>query len=92
MSKPIYVTCLVSQGLFESEYYITVRDSSAYVDRSNVRVQPSPSNGDSVEGKVMAYLVDEKSDQALIELSGEPVVGGLRSWVPKADVTYAAYA
>ncbi len=82
----MYVTCAVSQGLFESEFYITVRDLSFYVDRVNVKVQRSPHNGDEVEGKVIAYLVEEKSDQALIELPGEPVVGGLRAWVPKADL------
>ncbi|MBM3774592.1 MAG: hypothetical protein FJW37_05450 [Acidobacteria bacterium] len=38
---------------------------------------------------VIAYLVEEKSDQALIELPGEPVVGGLRAWVPKTDLVYA---
>ncbi len=89
MSKTIYVTCIVSQGLFESEFYITVKDSSVYVDRVNVQVKETPHNGDEVEGRVIAYLIEEKSDQALIELSGEPVVGGLRAWVPKADVAYA---
>jgi hypothetical protein len=89
MSKTVYVTCTVSQGLFENEFYITVRDSSVYVDRVNVRVQRSPQNGDDVEGKVIAYLIEEKSDQALVELPGEPVVGGLRAWVPKADLAFA---
>lgn len=88
MSKTIYVTCTVSQGLFESEFYVTVKEASAYVDRINVRVKESPHNGDEVEGRVIASLVDEKSDQALIELPGEPVIGGLRAWVPKADVAY----
>jgi hypothetical protein len=89
MSKTIYVNCTVSQGLFESEFYITVRDASVYVDRVNVKVNQPPENGDEVEGKVMAYLVEEKSDKALIELPGEPVVGGLRAWVPKTDLAYA---
>jgi urease accessory protein UreH len=90
MTKTIYVRCTVSQGLFESEFYITVKGSSVYVDRVNVQVKENPShNGDEVEGKVLAYLVEEKSDQALIELPGEPVVGGLRAWVPKADLAYA---
>lgn len=89
MSKTIYVNCTVSQGLFESEFYITVRDSSAYVDRVNVKVTQSPENGDEVEGKVIAYLVEETGDQALIELPGEPAAGGLRAWVPKADLVFA---
>src|SRR5690242_4605871 len=71
MSKTIYVTCTVSQGLFDSEFYITVKDSSVYVDRVNVQVKQAPYNGDEVEGRVLAYLVEEKSDQALIELPGE---------------------
>ena len=89
MSKNIYVTCTVAQGLFESEFYITVRDSSVYVDRVNVKADQSPQNGDEVEGMVIAYLIEEKSDQALIELPGEPVSGGLRAWVPKADLAFA---
>jgi len=89
MSKTMYVSCIVSQGLFESEFFITIKDSSFYVDRINVQVKKTPHNGDEVQGKVIAYLVEEKSDQALIELPGEPVVGSLRAWVPKADLTYA---
>jgi hypothetical protein len=89
MSKTLYVTCTVSQGLFDSEFYITVRDSSVYVDRVNVKVNQSPNNGDEVEGKVIAYLIEEKSDQALIELPGEPVFGSLRAWVPRADLAFA---
>jgi hypothetical protein len=89
MAKTVYVTCMVSAGLFESEFYITVRESSVYVDRGNVRVDPSPNNGDKVQGLVVAYLIEEKSDQALVELLGEPVVGGLRAWVPKDDLAYS---
>jgi hypothetical protein len=89
MTRNIYVTCTVSQGLFSSEFHITVRDSSFYVDRVNVRVKESPHNGDEVQGKVLAYLIEEKSDQALVELPGEPVGGGLRAWVPKTDWAFA---
>jgi hypothetical protein len=89
MWKTIYVTCAVSQGLFDSEYYITLNDSSAYVDRANVQVKENPQNGDEVKGRVIAYLIEEKSDRALIELPGEPVVGGLRTWVPKGDFAFA---
>jgi hypothetical protein len=88
MPKTIYVTCIVSQGIFESEFYISVKDSSAYVDRSNVQVEKSPNNGDQVKGRVIAYLVEEKNNEALIELPGEPVVGGLRAWVPKTDLAF----
>ena len=90
MARTLYVTCTVSKGLFESELYITVKDSSVYVDRINVKLKEFPHNGGEVQGLVLAYLVEEKSDQALIELPGEPVVGGLRAWVPKADLAYAS--
>lgn len=89
MPKTIYVTCAVSEGVFDSEFYVTVQDSSVYVDRVNVEVKESPHNGDEVQGRVLASLVQEKSGQALIELSGEPVVGGLRTWVPNTDWAFA---
>lgn len=92
MAMILYVSCIVSAGLFESEFYITVRDSAVYVDREKVRVSPPPSNGDKVKGQVVAYFIEEKSDRVLVELPGEPVVGGLRAWVPKDDLTYAMTA
>ncbi len=88
MSKALYVSCTVSAGLFESEFYITVRDSAVYVDRGKVRVDSTPHTGDKVKGQVIAYLIEERNDQVLIELPGEPVVGGLRAWVPRGDLTY----
>jgi hypothetical protein len=89
VSKTLYVNCTVAPGIFESEFFVTVRDSSYYVDRVNVQVNQSPLNGDEVEGRVIAYLVDETSDQALVELPGEVAFGGLRTWVPKADLVFA---
>jgi hypothetical protein len=42
--------------------------------------------------RAAAALIDVRKPEeakALIELPGEPVVGGLRAWVLKADVAYA---
>ena len=89
MLNTLYVSCTVSTGLFESEFYITVGDSAVYVDRGKVRVDSIPHTGDKIRGQVIAYLIEEKNDQVLIELPGEPVVGGLRAWVPRDDLTYA---
>ena len=91
MSVNLYVRCSVSLGLFESEFYVRLIESSAYVDRSNVRVKAVPESGREVEGEVLAYLIqeNENTNQALVELPGEPVVGGLRSWVPKSLLTAA---
>jgi len=55
-------------------------------------VDPPPHNGDKVKGQVVAYFIEEKSDQVLVELPGEPVVGGLRAWVPRGDLAYAMTA
>jgi hypothetical protein len=92
MAKVLYVSCIVANGLFESEFYVTVRDSAVYVDRDKVKVDPPPHNGDKVNGHVVAYFIEEKSGQVLVELPGESVVGGLRAWVPEGDLTYAMSA
>jgi hypothetical protein len=92
MATIIYVSCIVSNGIFESEFYITLKDSAVYVDREKVRVDPPPHNGDKVKGQVVAYFIEERSDQVLVELPGEPVIGGLRAWVPRGDLTYAQTA
>ena len=76
------VPCRVSRGFFEGEFLVVVADSSAYVDRTNVRTDREPTKGD-VEGLVSAYLIERRGDRALIELPGQAVVGGVRTWVPK---------
>ena len=85
-----FIACRVSRGFFESEFYVKLRSGDAYiVDRSDVRIDRELKNGtDETEGKVLAYVVgmDEKDSKLLVELSGEPVVGGLRTWVSKGDV------
>ncbi len=88
MSAKTFVSCIVSLGFFSSEYYVKLSTGDAYiVDRSNVRVDRGPENRtDAVSGKVMAYVVDERPSELLIELPGEPVAGGLRTWVPRNDV------
>jgi hypothetical protein len=81
-----YVRCRVSLGFFETEFYVVLNDSSAYVDRQSVRVEHLPSKNKEVEGEVLAYLVDEQQDRTLVEIPGQAVVGGLRTWVPKTLV------
>lgn len=61
-----------------------VDNSSAFVSRENVRVEKVPEGNRQVDGQVLAYLIDEEKDKALIQLPGEPVVGGLRAWVPRS--------
>lgn len=79
----IYVRCKVSPGFFGNEFYVVVGDSSAFVDHTNVKVNVRPDSGKQVEGQVLAYVVEEESERALVELPGQAVVGGLRTWVPK---------
>jgi hypothetical protein len=84
-----YVKCRVSLGFFETEFYVVVDDSSAFVDRKNVRVENTPGKNTEVEGLVLASVIAEQEDKVLVELPGEPVVGGLRTWVPKASLESA---
>jgi hypothetical protein len=77
-----YVRCKVARGFFDSERYVIVASSSAYVDRGFVRSAVPPISG-QVDGEVRAYVVLEKGNKALVELPGQPVVGGLRTWVSK---------
>jgi hypothetical protein len=79
-----YVRCKIEPGLFKTEVYASVLGSSVYVDRSAVRITRDPENGQAGDGEILAYVIDEGTDErTLVELSGEPVVGGLRTWVPK---------
>ncbi len=87
MSAKTFVSCLVSMGFFSSEYYVKLSTGDAYiVDRSNVSVDHEPeSRAETVAGKVIAYVVGQSPSDLLVELPGEPVAGGFRSWIPKND-------
>lgn len=88
--KPIYVSCRVSTGLFPSEFFVLVAASGVYVDANKVQLSKGKPYGEvEVPGRVLAYLVNEEQDRALVELVGEPVVGGLRTWVPKEELSAA---
>lgn len=80
-----YVRCKVLPGLFDAEYYVLVNGSSAaYVNRGNVRIESPPRHGVQVDGSVFVYVINRRDNESLVELTGEPVVGGLRTWVPNA--------
>ncbi len=83
-----YARCQVLPGTFDSEWYVIVGDVSALVDKRNVKTE-SPVNGVEVPGSVLVDLIDEKLTEALIELPGQPVVGSLRTWVPKETLAAA---
>ena len=85
----VFVRCKVSPGTFDTEYYVIVDSSSAYVDRSNVKVQSAPAHGAEVEGSVLAYLIEEMEKKVLVELAGQAVVGGLRTWIPRTRLASA---
>jgi hypothetical protein len=83
MATSLYVYCKVSVGLFETEYYVFLGTSTALVSKDDVVVTIVPKKAEEqVDGKVRAYVVGMHNNQTLVELSGEPVVGGLRTWVP----------
>jgi hypothetical protein len=79
--EPLFVRCRVAKGFFDTEFLVMVAGSSAYVSRWNVKLAADPINGE-VEGLVSVYLIEKAADRVLVELPGEPVVGGIRTWVP----------
>lgn len=83
----VYITCEVLRGLFSTEYYVLLRDSSYYVHRDHVRVSREPEVGGSVAGRVFAYVIEREPGRALVQLPGEAVVGGLRTWVDDAALS-----
>jgi hypothetical protein len=88
-SKGTYVVCTVSKGSFDSEYYVRVANASAYVSKRRVKVKSEP-EGQPVPGHVQVHIVsnDPQRKRALVELSGEPVVG-LRTWVDRSQLVPA---
>jgi hypothetical protein len=90
MAEEVYVRCSVSPGFFASEFYVVVYDSSAFVDKHSVIVNERPSREKSVDGKVLAYVVERRAEKTLVEIPGQAVVGGLRTWVPQKGIAAAA--
>jgi hypothetical protein len=89
MAKTTYIVCRVSRGFWDTEFYVVVGESGVFVNRANVRVERMPEQNAEVEGKVLASVIEQQSDRLLIELPGEPVVGGLRNWVPRSALATA---
>ena len=88
--KTVYVKCKVLPGLFDSEYYVLVNgSSSAYVVQSSVKTSKKPQHGTEIDGQVRAYLIQQEKNRSLVELSGEAVVGGLRTWIPNEMLAFA---
>jgi len=83
------VRCKVSRGFFRGELLVIVAGSSAYVNRDNVKTTGDPASGE-VDGLVSAYVIKRRGDEALIELPGQPVVGGARTWVPTSFLSAAS--
>jgi hypothetical protein len=76
--------------LFSNEYYVMVNGSSGYyVSREDVTVIQPPSSDKPVDGFVLGYIVEQAGSKTLVQLSGEPAVGGLRTWVEATDVKAA---
>jgi hypothetical protein len=75
----------VARGFADSEFYVMVPDGpAAYVSRDLVFVDRIPTEDSQVEGQVQVYILDESEDDFLIELPGEPALGGLRARVDKS--------
>ena len=80
-----YINCEVLPGLFETEYYVVVNgDSGYFVNRQDVRVREEPRANHRVMGQVLGYIIEQHLGKTLVQLPGEAVVGGLRTWVESA--------
>ena len=82
-----YVRCKISLGFFDDEFYVILADfTSTLVNRKNVQFEDVPSGSAEVDGQVQVYMIEypTEGNEVLIELPGEPVVGGLRAWIPKS--------
>jgi hypothetical protein len=72
----------VTPGFADTEYYVMVPDGpSAFVSRDLVSVSELPGAGHEVTGQIDVYVLEVGERDTLIELPGEPVVGGLRTRV-----------
>ena len=85
----VYVPCRVSRGFFDSECYVMLNDSSALVSRRNVRIASDRPSGTEVDGFVLAYVIECEHDKILVQLPGEAVVGGLRTWIDRTVLAEA---
>ena len=88
-ASPVYVHCKVLPGMFDNELYVIVSGSSVYVNQASVRLEEPLRQDVEVRGLVGVYLIDQQADQSLVEISGQPVVGGLRTWVDNKQLAQA---
>ena len=82
----LFVKCDVRTGLFKTEYLVSVPPgaNNFYIDRTDVKVSKAPIGNETVDGMVLAYLIEDGPNEAVVEMTGTPVDGGLRISVPKA--------
>lgn len=84
-----YVDCVLEAGFFENELYVLLGDSSAIVSRNDVKVAAEPQGTKDGKGKVCVYIIEKEADRLLVEIPGQPVVGGLRTWVNRSQTASA---
>jgi hypothetical protein len=86
----VYLHCQVLPGIFSTEYYVLVNGSSAYyISTKNVNLRGTLNPDKPIDGLVRAYVVQEQGDKVLVQLPGEAVVGGVRTWVERRAIQAA---
>ncbi len=84
----VFLSCSVSTGMFSTERAISVelangRTVTAFVDKSDVRVDHDPQPGQVVLGRVRVFLVEKKDSSAVIDLPQSTISNGPRIEVSK---------
>jgi len=83
--------CVVAKGMHDFEYAIkfasTEGEVSAFVSRAKLKLITPPTDGHEVPGAVLVQLLDENTDEGLVQLPAQLVNGSDVVKVPKRLLT-----
>jgi len=90
--SPVYISCKILKGIFDDECYVMVNGSAAYyINNRLIRTAPGVvlTSDTPVIGEVQGYAIESQGGKTLVQLPGEVVVGGVRTWVENQAVIAA---
>ena len=86
-----WIPCKATKGLFEEEAFVILDWLAAPVSAilNQECLAHKPKGADLEDNHVVSYIIGTKGDDFIVELPGEPVVGGLRAIVSKDMISMA---